>query len=223
MGKGEEVKKRYLEASKLPKFICPNCINRMHKGCTGGKFTNVTVEKLSVCDCKEDFNHDDSAWQLSKAQYNKLHKVKKEKRHHKTPKQIERGIEKRLDLVAQELCRFIIKERAGWKCQLAGKDNVRCSQGNPKDIMQWAHIVSRGVSKPLKYDLDNALCLCSGHHKYYTHRPDLWRKIVEKHFPKLWDKVNAAKWTVSSEGFSYVVRVSELRDIVNKMRKGIEL
>jgi hypothetical protein len=45
----------------------------------------------------------------------------------------------------------------------------------------------------------NAVCLCAGHHVWYTNNPNAWDKIVKKVFPKkfkfvekhqsdIWDK-----------------------------------
>ena len=32
----------------------------------------------------------------------------------------------------------------------------------------------------------NALCLCAGHHVYFTHNPDQWAYEIEKFFPDKW-------------------------------------
>ena len=202
------MKKTYLETGRVPKNICSNCLNRLHKGCTH-----------TMCDCFNS-NHNDSSWQLTKTQYNKLHKIKKPKKI-KTGKQIERSINKRLDAICQELCRLIIKERAHWKCQVAGKDHVRCSQGKPKEIMQWAHIITRGASKTLKFDLMNALCICSGHHKYYTHQVTQWNELIEKLYPMLWAHCNELKWDKTPKSFSYPSTLKYLTEEANKLKKGM--
>jgi hypothetical protein len=211
------MKKTYIEQDRIPKKICQNCLNRLHKACSA-RFLNASKS----CECASKFFHDDSGWQLTKTQYNKLHRIKKEKKS-KTGKQIESSINKRLDKICQELCRYIIKERAGWKCQLAGKDSIRCSTGNPKEIMQWAHIITRGASKALKFDLQNALCLCSGHHKYYTHRPERWFSIIQSFYPELWMHCSKLKWLDIPTPFSYVDTIKHLTEEASKISKGIKL
>lgn len=39
--------------------------------------------------------------------------------------------------------------------------------------LQCAHIVSRSY-RALRWDKDNAMCLCAAHHMYFTHRPIEW-------------------------------------------------
>lgn len=211
------LKKTYLEQSKVPKVICQNCLNRLHKLCC-----DRFAEDSTHCDCNSKFGHIDYSWQLTKTQYNRLHKIKKVKRT-KTGKQIERSINKRLDAIAQDLCRYIVKERAGWQCQLAGKDNIHCSQGKPKEIMQWAHIITRGASKTLKFLLDNGLCICSGHHKYYTHQVTLWNELIAKLFPRQWNIVNELKWKKTPTDFSYIDTIKNLTLEASKLKRGIKL
>ena len=79
---------------------------------------------------------------------------------------------------------FSLKVRELGYCQLQGKDKIRCSQ-----VLQCAHIIGRANLR-LRWDFLNALCICSGHHVWYTHEPEAWRNIVKKEFPENWEYVN---------------------------------
>ena len=70
-------------------------------------------------------------------------------------------------------------------CQIKGKDTVHCST-----VLQDMHIVTRGTT-PLRYDLTNHLCGCSGHHWYYTNNPKKWQALMEAYFPKRWAYIEA--------------------------------
>lgn len=70
----------------------------------------------------------------------------------------------------------LIRKRG--RCEAAGKDYVNCGGS-----LQCAHIVTRGVHH-LAFDEMNALCLCAGHHRYYTTRNDEWFwSFIPKYFP----------------------------------------
>lgn len=87
--------------------------------------------------------------------------------------------------------------RARGYCQLGGADHVTCN-GN----LQWAHIVGRSNHR-LRWEEYNALCLCAGHHMWYTYHPYEWVRIIDQEFPEyaaeiekhrneIWDKdINA--------------------------------
>jgi hypothetical protein len=88
---------------------------------------------------------------------------------------------------------FSQKVRSIGICMLRGQDNVKCG-----GFLQCAHIVGR-VNHALRWDLQNALSLCAGHHAYYTNHPWDWRGIIQNLFPnnykylevnknKIWDK-----------------------------------
>lgn len=98
---------------------------------------------------------------------------------------------KKLKLKADKL--FSLKTRSIGYCELAGKDTIRCG-GN----LQCAHIETRGAHA-IRWNDMNALCLCAGHHVYYTNNPREWDlqvalwfpdkwKYVEKHRRDIWDK-----------------------------------
>jgi len=55
--------------------------------------------------------------------------------------------------------------------------------------MEWCHLKSRGI-KVLRWNPDNALCLCNTHHRWFTQNPDEWYRWVEKKYPGRWDKLN---------------------------------
>ena len=104
------------------------------------------------------------------------------------PKKISRkGLKNKCD----EL--FSLEVRYLGYCQLAGLDGINCG-----GHLQCAHIDTRG-KHAIRWNRMNALCLCGGHHWYYTNNPKKWDKIVKKHFPKkfkfvekhqsdIWDK-----------------------------------
>lgn len=51
-------------------------------------------------------------------------------------------------------------------CEAAGSvEGLKCSS-----VLQWAHIVSRRY-RSVRWSMDNAFCMCSAHHLYYTWRP----------------------------------------------------
>jgi len=88
---------------------------------------------------------------------------------------------------------FSLKVRSIGICQLAGKDHVRCG-----GMLQCAHIDTRG-KHAIRWNPKNALCICAGHHVYYTNNPKMWDmiienlfpdkyKFVEKHQSDIWDK-----------------------------------
>lgn len=82
-------------------------------------------------------------------------------------------------------------------CQLAGVDRVTCNGG-----LQCAHIIGRANHR-LRWDLKNALSLCSGHHMYYTNNPWEWQEIIKKRYPSNYRYVNKYRneiWDKDLEG-----------------------
>jgi hypothetical protein len=63
-------------------------------------------------------------------------------------------------------------------CELAGKDGIRCGGS-----IQCAHIETRGV-RAMRWNPMNALCICGGHHWYYTNNESKWQEVIKKEFPK---------------------------------------
>lgn len=86
----------------------------------------------------------------------------------------------KLDNAARAYC----KSHAGEKCQARGEAGLRCSQR-----LEWCHLKSRGI-KIVRWNPDNALCMCNVHHRYFTQHPDRWYEFVEKKYPGRWDELN---------------------------------
>lgn len=82
---------------------------------------------------------------------------------------------------------FSLSVRKYGKCQFMGLDTVKCSH-----VLQCAHIETRGTNR-LRHDQQNALCLCSGHHWYYTNHPGDFDRIVQEFFPSQWKYVQEHK------------------------------
>jgi hypothetical protein len=78
---------------------------------------------------------------------------------------------------ADEIFSKIVRMRG--TCQAKGLDDHPCGGG-----LQCAHIITRGMHK-IRFHEYNALCLCAGHHSWYTHHPDQWiLDFIPTHFPK---------------------------------------
>lgn len=65
-------------------------------------------------------------------------------------------------------------------CQAEGRTKVKCG-----GQLQCAHLITRSNIR-LRYEEYNVLCLCAGHHRYWTHRPLEWSEFLltyynEKH------------------------------------------
>lgn len=67
---------------------------------------------------------------------------------------------------------FSKKIRAKGKCELAGLDHIECSSD-----LQCAHIFGRSNMR-LRFDEKNVMCICSGHHRWYTSHPYEWFNLV---------------------------------------------
>jgi len=91
------------------------------------------------------------------------------------PKKVKRTTLKKK---ADKLFSAIVR-RLGY-CQLAGKDTIRCGGS-----LQCAHIETRGVYG-IRWEFPNALCICSGHHVYYTYHEKKWQEVIKTHFPIQW-------------------------------------
>lgn len=99
------------------------------------------------------------------------------------------------------LWRFIIKARADWKCELRGKDGIKCS-----DVIQAAHLITRGVKK-IRHDLRNGRSLCSGHHVYFTMNEHQWRDVCDKYWKQDYDELNLYRRTPSKPDLELVFQV----------------
>jgi len=78
-------------------------------------------------------------------------------------------------------------------CMLSDSDEVSCG-----GVLQAAHIIGRS-NHALRWNLQNGLCICAGHHRYYTSHPFYWNILIENKFPnkykylfehrnEIWDK-----------------------------------
>lgn len=63
-----------------------------------------------------------------------------------------------------------IKDRAGNKCE-----NPICQS---RQQLCWSHIISRSV-KHMRWDEENALCLCWGCEWYYTNHPAEFKVFID--------------------------------------------
>lgn len=72
---------------------------------------------------------------------------------------------------------FSLKVREAGACELMGLDGIKCGGS-----LQCAHIDTRG-KHAIRWNIMNALCLCQGHHVYYTFNPKKWDIVVERFFP----------------------------------------
>jgi hypothetical protein len=99
---------------------------------------------------------------------------------------------------------FIIKARVSWKCELAGKDKVHCT-----DVMQAAHLYTRGVPK-IRHDLRNGKCLCSGHHFWYTNNEHLWRDICERLWGEDYHDLNVYRQIISKPDLGLIFQVLKI-------------
>lgn len=92
-----------------------------------------------------------------------------------------RSLKKRADAL------FSINVRQYGQCQLRGLDKVKCSS-----VLQCAHIETRG-NMALRYDQQNALCICAGHHIWYTYHPTAFNELILEFFPSQWKYVEEHK------------------------------
>jgi hypothetical protein len=79
---------------------------------------------------------------------------------------------------ADRLFSLIIRTRDDWQCRFEEAHNDISILEAP----QCAHIVSRRYLA-VRWDEDNAVCLCQRHHMKYTHDPIAWEAWVEERWP----------------------------------------
>lgn len=70
---------------------------------------------------------------------------------------------------ADDLFRKIIRSRG--HCEAAGWDRLRCG-----GVLQTAHIVPRRYLS-VRWDEENAYCMCAAHHTYFTYFPLAWERF----------------------------------------------
>lgn len=69
---------------------------------------------------------------------------------------------------------FSLKVREHRICALWNVDGIKCSS-----VLQCAHVIGR-ANLYLRWNKLNALCICSGHHVYYTYHPEAWRELMQR-------------------------------------------
>ena len=62
-----------------------------------------------------------------------------------------------------KLWSLVVRQRALYECELWGCGNMQCGS-----VMDAHHIFPRKHIST-RWDLDNGLCLCKGHHLFYVH------------------------------------------------------
>ena len=111
---------------------------------------------------------------------------------------------KKLEKKADKLFGEIVRSRG--KCERCGS----------KDFLQTAHLISRRY-KQVRWDLDNAFCLCRNHHVYFTHHPIEWDLYVE-------DKIGTTLYkTLKTRALIYgKIRYEEIIKDLEMRREGLQ-
>ena len=86
-----------------------------------------------------------------------------------------------VQVTLDKLAGFLVKQRAGFKCQRCHKPGETNSQGQPIIGLEWAHIKVRRF-KGAKWHLDNAMSLCHDCHAYFGTREAEWMRFVDSKF-----------------------------------------
>lgn len=112
---------------------------------------------------------------------------------------------------ADKLAGDIVRSRG--YCELKGKDTINCGGS-----LQWAHIIGRG-QKRLRHETYNALCLCAGHHVYYTHHPHEWfLDTIPKYFPRQWALIEKHRHEPFTGDYEQIIEKLE-----KELKKSIDL
>jgi hypothetical protein len=69
-------------------------------------------------------------------------------------------------------CSKVVRQKANYTCEYCGKQDSR---------MECCHIHGRRA-KSVRWSLDNLLCLCSHHHRYFTENPTEFTRWLEGKF-----------------------------------------
>lgn len=88
-------------------------------------------------------------------------------------------------------------------CQAKGLDSINCG-----GMLQWCHIITRSNYR-LRHEFYNSLCMCSGHHVYYTNHPWEWREFIEHNFPKHFEFVQAHRNEILKGSVEYYSEIVE--------------
>ena len=71
---------------------------------------------------------------------------------------------------------FSEKIRSLGTCELQGMDHIECS-----GQLQCMHLVGKANHR-LRWEENNAICGCSGHHFFYTNNPFFFFELVKEFF-----------------------------------------
>ena len=89
--------------------------------------------------------------------------------------------------------------RSFGRCQAKG---AYCKCGG---MLQCAHLISRWNLR-LRWAMPNSLCLCAGHHRYFTNRPLEWVSFLQEHYPTQYAYVMEHKNELTKETLEEVYK-----------------
>lgn len=72
-------------------------------------------------------------------------------------------------------------------CEASIFTKVKCGGS-----LQGCHIIGRANMR-LRYSDSNHLCMCGGHHWWFTNNPEAWREFIEKEFPHIWSYLQSVR------------------------------
>lgn len=115
---------------------------------------------------------------------------------------------------ADELVSIVVRSRG--VCQAHGLDSHQCG-----GRLQCAHIITRGCFR-LRFDFQhNCLCLCAGHHNWYTNHPDQWiLDFIPGNFPDQYEYVMAHRHEFAGDtNYKILITALEQYIAINKITK----
>ena len=86
-------------------------------------------------------------------------------------------------------------------CEFKGKDKVKCSS-----VLNTMHIFSR-TNLRLRWDENNVICGCAGHHRYYTTNNFEFIEAVMKWWPEKYRYIQKHKNETDQEPLEYYQRL----------------
>ena len=137
------------------------------------------------------------------------------------------ALRKRIEKLDEKM-RFVIKEIAGWKCQVCDKDYSDVDSNKRKGFHHH-HYFGKGNHFSVRWDLDNALALCWGCHRKFHNASNLlgadgpkdWMKkrLGEDRYERLEEKakMSVKQRLVADEADEWLHEVHEL------LKKGKDL
>mgnify|MGYP001603935564 CR=1 FL=1 len=109
---------------------------------------------------------------------------------------------KKLKAKADKL--FSEKIRSLGTCELQGMDHVKCS-----GQLQCMHIVGRANHR-LRWEDNNAICGCSGHHFYYTNNPFFFFELIKKNFFLKYEFIKKHRFEIWNKDIERIVEKLEM-------------